>query len=383
MIALPWIALSWFYERYANWARLEPDSTFSTGNLDQITARTFGLTAATLLLYGGYSLVRANQLSGSGLDIRIPNFDLSMVATAFSQLCSVALPIYATLKVGGFLFAFALVIAVGSGLPALIRGHASGNGKQRASFKKVTAALLLMTVLLNFLGMNAVWGSRPFFGYLALLASVFLIRPPFTAGSTPNSASGAGLGISFPSGSSDPAQILLKPDDSSRDPAIAALSGLTLGLLTFLFTKNLSFGASDVVYILTVSGSLAASLTYLDLSVIHSPRKLGVAIATGSVALFCSPPVQDDIYIVYVVRIFLAVASFFATKFDVQRSNTDNHAHHHHHAKISEPSRATKLILHYSEPYPLLYSILRERDSRRIFYFMRFAAFLSNDAESD
>ncbi|KAL4808076.1 cation efflux family-domain-containing protein [Aspergillus unguis] len=369
LVATPWIALSWFYARYAQWTRPELDSTSSIGTLEQITVRTIGLTAATLLMYGGYNLVRANQSSGGGFDMKIPKLDTATVTTALSQSVSLALPIYAALKVGGFLVAFALAIAVGSGVPAYVRGHISSNGQGRPSLKKVTVALILVVTLVNFLGMNDIWASTPFLGYLALLASVFLVRPPFTTTPGSNSASGTGLGISMPGGSDGPAQTASKPDAPSRDPVIAVLSGLALGFLAIICTKNLSLGAADIVYSLAVAGFLTASLTHLDLSDIYSPGKLGVAVATGSAALFCSPPVRDDVYIVYIIRISLVVASFFATRFDDKRSQSDGHAHHHH-THSAEASRASKLILHYSEPYPLLHSILKERDSRRIFYFM-------------
>ncbi|KAL4911755.1 cation efflux family-domain-containing protein [Aspergillus aurantiobrunneus] len=371
-VALPWIAVSWFYEHYAQWTRPEPNSTSSVGNLDRILSRTFGLTAATLVLYGGFALVRLSQRVGCESAMRIPRLDSTTGTSAFSQICSIALPIYATLKVGGFHVAFSLAIAIGSGLPTLIRDRTSAsNEKGRQSFKKLTTALILTVIVLSFFGMNALWDSSAFLGYTALLASVFLIRPPFPAASNSSHGSGSGLGISIPGRPNGLAQTLPEPDNSSRDPMIAALSGLVLGFLTLLVTRGFSFGASDNMYLLAVAGSLAACLMYLDTSNIYSPRKIGVAVATGSAALFCSPPTRDDIYIVYILRILIATASFFAASFDDKRSGSDENAHNHHHAhSTSDSSQATKLILRYSEPYPLLYSILKERDSRRIFYFM-------------
>ncbi|RDW58987.1 metal cation transporter MSC2 [Aspergillus mulundensis] len=368
MIALPWVALSWFYQHYAQWTQTEADSTSSVGNIDLITSRTLGLTAATLILYGGSALARANQRGGDSAT-KMPNLNPSTGVVALSQICSIALPIYATLKVGGFVVAFSLAIAVGSGLPALIRGQASvTNQKGRQSFKKLTAAFIPLVVLLSFLGMNAVWDSAPFFGYIALLASVFVIRPPF---STIPSAPGSGLGISMSGQTNGYAQTLSAPGNSSRDPMIAALSGIVLGIMTLFTTRSFSFGTFDIVHMLGAAGSLATCLTYLDVSSINSPRKIGVAVATGSAALFCSPPVQDNIYSVYIIRALLAIGSFFVAKFDDKRSTSDEHSHHHHHAHSTpSSSRATKIILRYSEPYPLLHSILKERDSRRIFYFM-------------
>ncbi|KAL4926411.1 metal cation transporter MSC2 [Aspergillus undulatus] len=349
MVALPWIALSWLYEHYAQWTLPEPESSSSVGNLNRLLSRTLGLTAATLVLYGGYDMARTNQRGGVDSTIKLPSLDPSTAVTALKQICSIALPIYATLKVGGFLVAFAVAAAVGSGSPTLLRGPASSE-KGRQTLKKLTAALIVTALILSYFGMNAPWDDAPLLGYIALFATVFLIRPPFPA--------------------IDSAQALAKPEMSPRDPAIAALSGFVLGILAFITAGSFSFGVSDIVYLLAVAGSLATCFTYLDVSVMNSPRKFGVAVATGSATLFCSPPVRDGVYIVYIIRFLLAAASFFAARFDDKRSGSDDNGHHHHHHSTAESSKATKTILRYSEPYPLLYSILKERDSRRIFYFM-------------
>ncbi|CBF82061.1 hypothetical protein AN5347.2 [Aspergillus nidulans FGSC A4] len=355
MVALPWIALSWFYEHYAQWTQPEPDSTASIGRIDRATSRTLGLTAATLILYGGWALIRPNRRSGGESALKMPSLELNTGITALS----------------GFLVAFALALAVGSGLPTVVRGQTSASsGKERQSFKKLSAAFILIVLALSFFGMNAVWDNAPFVGYMALLASIFLIRPPFPAISGSNHASERALGISIPDRPND-SVTTLELQNSSQDPLIAALTGAVLGLLTFIITGNPSFAISDIIHILAAAGSLATCLTYLDISSIYSPRKIGVAVATGSAALFCSPPVQDNIYTVYFIRALLAIASFFAARLDDKRSVSEEHAHHHHHAHAtSKPSRATKIILRYTESYPLLYSILKERDSRRIFYFM-------------
>lgn len=374
VLASPWIALSWFYEHYAQWTRPEPTSTSSIGNLDRVISRTLGLTAATLVLYGGWALARLNLRGESESALKKLRLNSSTGNAAFRQIFSIALPVYATLEVGGFLVVCSLAIAVGSGLPTAVRDHtAPTNDKGRQSFKKLTAILIPTVVVLSFFGMNASWNDAPFFGYMALLASVFIIRPPFPSAPNPTPGKDSGLGISIPGGLNGSAQKISQPAQSSLDPAMAVLSGLVLGSLTILSTRSLSFGASDIVYLSAVAGTMATCITFLDLTRVYSPSKTGVAVATGGAALLCSPPAQDDVYIVYIIRALLATASFFAARFDDKRSRSNDHTHHHHHHhSASDSSPATKLILYYSEPYPLLYSILKERDSRRIFYFMTY-----------
>lgn len=49
---------------------------------------------------------------------------------------------------------------------------------------------------------------------------------------------------------------------------------------------------------------------------------------------------------------------------------------HAGHAHTAERSRFTTLILPFTERWPLIHTILVEKDSRRIYYFMRYALFL-------
>ncbi|KAK4234548.1 cation efflux family-domain-containing protein [Achaetomium macrosporum] len=53
------------------------------------------------------------------------------------------------------------------------------------------------------------------------------------------------------------------------------------------------------------------------------------------------------------------------------RSRSHSHSHHHHHDRHSTPrSRFTELLCSYTSGWPLLHTVLIEKDSRRIFYFM-------------
>lgn len=57
-------------------------------------------------------------------------------------------------------------------------------------------------------------------------------------------------------------------------------------------------------------------------------------------------------------------------------SQANSHSHHHDHA--AERSRFTALLLPYTSRWPLLHAVLADRDSRRIFYFMRFVTALTD-----
>jgi zinc transporter 5/7 len=56
-----------------------------------------------------------------------------------------------------------------------------------------------------------------------------------------------------------------------------------------------------------------------------------------------------------------------------EHSHSHSHNHDHSHAHTTgDWSRATGLLLPYTSRWPLLHTIMTERDSRRIFYFMMY-----------
>lgn len=48
------------------------------------------------------------------------------------------------------------------------------------------------------------------------------------------------------------------------------------------------------------------------------------------------------------------------------------------HDHSAERSRFTNLLLPYTAKWPLLHTVMTEKDSRRIFYFMRLASCMTN-----
>lgn len=371
LIASPWIAISWYYTHHAQWTESQPaidNESFApsgTGHLDHIPLRTCILTAITMIILGGGQLLRVAQRDRRDSLVALPKLHPTTVTASFAQMSSIALPIYAALKVGGFLVAFVLTLAMSSGVPTIARGYDFQDSKGRLSQKKLTIGVIATVVVLSFYGMNTAWDSEPFLGYVSLLASVFVIRPPF-------------LAFTFdPAYDPAVAQEKLSRAESSgvspSDPMLTALLGLLLVVGTAV-VGGLSFDFSDIMYVVAAAGGFATCLMYVAPANLRSPHKIGLAIATGGAALLCAPPPRDGVYVVFVFRGVLAGIAVLASRFEDRQlrlvMQAHNHHHHHHTHSIDDASNITKLILRYSEPYPLLYSILKESDSRRIFYFM-------------
>ena len=330
-------------------------------------------------MVGCGQIVRKNYSQGGSINttIKWPEASVKTAQLALQQVLSVGLPIYAALKVGGFLVAFALLLATASGLPNVIV-TASQSGPSERYIKKVfTIALLVTAVFLSFLGMNQPWGSSPFMGYAALLTSVFVIPPRFPTVRRQGPIPEPGLVAQSVAQQSKTSNAGQSSVIITTDAPLALITGACLVGLTLIASRGLPLSTQEVIYLFPVAISFAASLVIWLPSGLRSGDKVGLAVSTATATLLCSPHIKDDFVFIYAARGLLAAASFFAARTDDSQLRLDAHTHthaHDHHGHSShgstEATRITKWLLHRSEEYPLLHSILKEKDSRSIFYFM-------------
>ncbi|KAJ5138241.1 uncharacterized protein N7515_003089 [Penicillium bovifimosum] len=376
-IVLPWIALSWYQRQHAQAQASSGEDiplTATTVSVGQIGHKTCFLTALTLIIFGSGQILRTSyQKAGpSSLpSIKLQTLTSRSAQTALSQIISVALPIFAALKVGGFLVAFTILLATASGVPAIMNG--ASRAQEKYSKKTMSIALLLVGIISSYLGLNRAWDVSPVIGYAALLCSVFIAPPPFPSlrhnGPIPEP------GLVAPQSKSP------GPDHSSvvvtTDAPLAIIAGFSLAISTILLNRGSVFGISNFAYVSIPTALFAVSLMISEPTTLRSPNKTGLAMSAGAAAFLSSPHAQDDLLMVYAMRGILAVASFFASRRDDAHLHLDAHAHSHTHGHshshshtTTDTTRVSKWLLHKSEPYPLLHSILKEKDSRSIFYFM-------------
>ncbi|KAJ5606628.1 hypothetical protein N7510_009409 [Penicillium lagena] len=386
LIALPWVALSWYSRKYARTfevPRKEPSATenvLPVSMIGQVGQKTCAMTAITLLVFGCGQLLRMKREKGGShgiSSVRSTAINVKTAQAAFLLICSVGLPVYAALKIGGFLVAFALLLATATGIPNLVRGNSPNTSQERFNRKILTLALLAGAMLLSFFGLNQPWGSYPFMGYAALLVSILVISPPFPSLQHQGPISEPGLVARSLTAQAKPPGLNASALVVTADAPLAAISGAVLALLLALFSQIFSFEVMPFVGLLIPASLFAASLAFSLPARLRSPSKAGLAICTGAAALACSPHFRDDYFMVYVARIILSTVSFFTSRMDDSHLRLDAHSHNHTHHRhpsqshgIAESWRLTKWIVNRSEPYPLLYSILKEKDSRSIFFFM-------------
>ncbi|OQE43169.1 hypothetical protein PENCOP_c003G00814 [Penicillium coprophilum] len=374
LIVLPWVALSWYQRHCAQSQKLSGEGipgTTANIPIGQVGQKTCLLTAIILVLFGCGQILRINhQKAGSFRfsSVILPKLNVKSVQASLSQIVSVALPIFAALEIGGFLVAFTLLLATASGVPAIING--SPHIQEKYGRKILSIALLGVIIILSFLGLNHPWDVSPFIGYAALLGSVFVAPPPFPSLRHNGPIPEPGI-VAAQSKTSRPSHSVLV----TTDAPLAVIGGSALALLITFFNRGSLFSISDFIYLLIPMGIFASSLMFSLPPSLRSPRKTGLAISVGAAAFLCAPHVQDDLLMVYATRGILATAAFFASRKDDNHLHLDTNAHNHTHGHshshtTSESSRVSKWLLHKSEPYQLLHSILKEKDSRSIFYFM-------------
>lgn len=403
-MALPWVVLSWRLGQYTESIPLSDDwleaaATVSDfihpdtpkGGVEAVGQKVCSLISATMLLMGLWHILRRGQ--GAQTSSRRSSAGLSLnaivVRTAFVRIISLGLPIYAAMKLGVGIVALTLLLAFASGL-ATVESGSKLHGTEGLPRKKMTLSSLLIFVIFSILGLDATPDRAPFKGYLALFLSVFVVRLPFpTLQGVSQPASESSLDApsdvidnAISSGQKGPIAPISPLVSSSEDTMLTLITG---GLLAFftasisIFRGTFSSDLLEVVSMLATASSFAVSLTSSPTN-LRTPKKIGHAAGSLFAVLVGALPYSDRRPMTVIAWLFLSAFSYIAARFDDNsQSSAGSHAHHHHHHHHSHghsevgPSKISELLLRHAEAYPLLHSILKERDSRRIFYFMRYA----------
>jgi zinc transporter 5/7 len=340
------------------------------------------LVSVTMLLVGSWSLLRRRQAGQALPDMFRP--DLSQLGwtagqTALMRIASLGLPIYAAMIIGSPMVALALSLTFAAGLPTIFdRNGNLGTIRERLGHKKASLFVLSTLIVLNVLGFDAPVDIQPLRGYIALFVSIFLLRPPFSSAREAVPATTQPK-IDSLSKMTDGAAFLVNQQmsavttcpliASTEDIQLTLVSGALLAVVTVLLSPfngaRLTFGATDFFSTLIMAACFAVSLTLSSPASLHTRQKMGYVAASVLVIFFSALPHSESSRLLCLTWIIVAVLSYFAAIFDDPKHGHASHAH-----SEAELSAVTKFLLQKGESYPLLYSILKEDDSRRIFYFM-------------
>ncbi|KAL9026474.1 MAG: hypothetical protein Q9196_004866 [Gyalolechia fulgens] len=325
---------------------------------------TLAITAATLVLVGVAGKAQMSRapsdqpersLKSSNQQLSYTNrIIMSNIQKVIKKLSCVALPCYAASSLGGARVALIMLVALFSKIVTLEDGELTiadmKRWKQLLEYRRWTMLSILAQVLFDFIG-NADPSRRVAYttGYLALMVSIIVLPPPFpsiirenparAANNQPASASvvlSSGFETpSIPEGSplrkSTVSPLVSSPEELNITLEAGVISAILCALLWFLSSPS-----ADALNLPTLSWfsitacATAACLLVAQPQSLQENRGLGVLIGafTGSVVTYLF--------------------------------HTDIHDH----------SMLTRFLLETFQHRALLHSILVEKDSRRIFYFM-------------
>ena len=375
------------------------------------------LTAMTLLCIGGWSKWEAMRKSNNKMRESLGNAGDTEKSTfiqpstwVYKQMAaralSVGLPFFSAMTIGGgrtgvlMLVAYASKLDLGSNKNS--GSSPQGGWLQLLTKNRWTLASIGLSFFSDLVGFASATGvADAIAGYLAICLSIFIFNPPFppeTPAVNPASVDMPGSAKSTSAVPSTPwnappsaAVVISQPIAASplirtdRDTNLTIVTGCVLGLIVgvfSLFTSASGSVAFSFIRVVVTGAIMAASLVSVAPSALRTHYKLGVVL--GSVlAAIASSELSLSIFSVQALMSGLHYGGLFFDNKVSPHSHHDHvshghsshghshgHGHEHHHHHEQKQSAFTKYIVHSVEHWPLLHSILIEKDSRRIFYFM-------------
>ena len=390
------------------------ETAFSVPSSAVLSACT--LTSTTLLLIGLVGKIAAKYTSldrrklGDGEDEMAEQTQIQLNVRGATRMIGTALriglPFYAAVNLGGQRIALIMLVALAADIMKtegdrtdLTRAE---GWKRLLSSRKWTIAALGLQFLFDVAGVTNKAGAAIWTGYLALAVSIFALPPP----SIHFSIEGSLPALSKPRSSISTTALFSKRWDASakdaqmssfdmtasplirtvEDAHSSLLTGVTLGLFSVLgfFLSPQGLKQMSILHsgwVTLVSFAAAMSLLIARPSSLNSKRKLGLILGCFFIVIFLKSS-HDRAWASFTYEgVFIGVswlAGFLDTRSLFSSSNSEHHSHHdhqhqhNHHYPLhaSKPSVLTAFLLRAFQNWPLLYSILAEKDSRRIFYFM-------------
>ena len=223
--------------------------------------------------------------------------------------------------------------------------------------------VLLLLIILQLAGYGRLIDSRSLFGFLALLLSIFAVRPPYpTSGDAAFAQPGIAPASKFIAAlTSNP--LVASPEDVQT----TLLSGGVLAILALVLSPSSETrpGISSLLLTLLTVSFFGMSLAVSSPAALHTRRKFGFVAASASVILCSAIPHAESSRFSRFAWTVVAVLGYLAAILDSPQTRESRHHR-------DELSAVTRFLLRYGESVPILHSILIEDDSRRIFYFMTY-----------
>ena len=383
---------------------------------------TCALTASTLILVGFVGKIRGTSLdrrkAGLGTTSTLgkvqPNSSIaSTIRRLGGRILGVGLPFFAVSQLSGAEVAALMLTAIAGDVSKADSKDMSGITMKKLrgiiGHRRWTVAVTVLLIATHLLGLTDNPGVlAAISGYLAMGLSIFFVPFPFVTSqpkdsviTSPNANSAEktsavalnqwAMGphpINAPGEVAGQSPLIYTPTDTN----LTLTAGLILGSLAyfelFISTHQVwPFPLINLAWVLLASGTAAMSLTVAEPWAMQNSRKMGLALG-----LICtislSEVIQWHALPSFLYRSILVGCLWSAARLDTYYKSINSldpehhhhqHHHHDHHDHHEKPihthhighSKLTGILLHLFRHRPLIHSILIERDSRRIFYFMR------------
>lgn len=312
-----------------------------------------------------------------------------------ARALGVALPFYATLKLSGDRVALVMLVSLAADIVRLedeITELRTFKGWKRLwTHRRWTLASISFQIVYDLARSSrySIWETC--LGYFLLSISILFVPPPFPlqksrSSSTSRSASPVSKLLSTQWESRTAAKAAPEPPftisplvATTRDVDLTLVAGVIVGALSciaFFLSGRYSHPLSFIDLGCGCLSACTAALSFLFIKP-HSMRQnrgfgllVGALFSAGLLAFL-----QGDQWASIIFRGFFACLSFAATTLDMNSlTSTSLQSEHHHESHLHTThrghSRLSAILIRAFQNWPLIHSILAEKDSRRIFYFM-------------
>lgn len=379
--------------------------------LPSILALTAGVLAIVGIIgkiRGAALIARDRRKASSSDDEKVAPPSGRSLLLLFRRLSSVilqtALPLLATFFLGSIRVGLVLLIALTTNIMST-EGESAGlttvkGWRQLLIHRRWTLISLLIQAIYDYaILVDQVGRDKIILGYLVLGLSVFVLPPPlpsvnkFVAANVSSRKSSTSASIVLSSGfettatpeagslrKSTTTPLLYTSEDISITLQAATFAGILscLGFLLQLPDIN-SVSVVDLFWGVLTASAAAASIIWVEPRSLQENKGLGFIIG-ALVSSILYVLLNQDFWSSFAYQGVLIAISFLATQLDTPtvliRSSPPKHSHighrhvYPHIINADQYSRFTQYLIRKFQNWPLLHSILIEKDSRRILYFM-------------
>ncbi|MCJ1470131.1 putative zinc transporter msc2 [Pseudocyphellaria aurata] len=393
--------------------RTDPDPRPRFLSADRGLLYTSILTSATLLLVGLKGKMGGNStktldrrkpsLGNRGRTASLPSQTTKARAQQITgRIFSVALPFYATFKLGGDRVALVMLIALTADIIRVedeITELKTIKGWRRLLMhRRWTLASIFLQFLFDLAGSSNYSAAWDFcIGFLALTLSILFIPPPFPLHKSKTPSTSSSISTSAPSisrvlATQWDARTMARPVpelpsktsplvSTAQDVNLTLAAGAIVGTFSFILILSSSNRVDSLSLTELTFGFLsicATALTFLMIEPRSIRQNRGLGLLLGSsLSLVFMAILRGDPWTLIISQAIFIGTSFTATTLDTRLlSLTSARSEHLHQTRSLNPthrgqaSRFSELLIRSFQHWPLLHSILVEKDSRRIFYFM-------------